>query len=88
MGKHLSVFVKELNSEYQVPPIELFDSDLSPLRESFEECAIQLHHYTPQDEIDKGMLNFEFERLRKIMRIIIQKAIEEFIDLWDKCLVP
>ncbi|RHZ81787.1 hypothetical protein Glove_117g41 [Diversispora epigaea] len=79
--KHLSVFVKELNSEYQVPPIELFDSDLSssvvlpvrhkydemvrivaPLRESFEECAIQLHHYwnmlhyTPQDEIDKGMI--------------------------------
>ncbi|RHZ85163.1 hypothetical protein Glove_71g162 [Diversispora epigaea] len=27
----------------------------SPLRESSEECAIQLHHYTPQDEIDKGM---------------------------------
>ncbi|RHZ86533.1 hypothetical protein Glove_50g68 [Diversispora epigaea] len=25
------------------------------LRESFEECAIQLHHFTPQDEIDKGM---------------------------------
>ncbi|RHZ73902.1 hypothetical protein Glove_228g83 [Diversispora epigaea] len=21
---------------------------------SFEECSIQLHHYTPQDEIDKG----------------------------------
>ncbi|RHZ80054.1 hypothetical protein Glove_139g6 [Diversispora epigaea] len=27
----------------------------APLRESSEECAIQLHHYTPQDEIDKGM---------------------------------
>ncbi|RHZ75697.1 hypothetical protein Glove_212g212 [Diversispora epigaea] len=27
--KHLLVFVKELNSEYQVPPIENFDSDLS-----------------------------------------------------------
>ncbi|RHZ87196.1 hypothetical protein Glove_40g162 [Diversispora epigaea] len=26
------------------------------LRESFEECAIQLHHYTPQDEIDKGTI--------------------------------
>ncbi|RHZ85121.1 hypothetical protein Glove_71g188 [Diversispora epigaea] len=26
-----------------------------PLRESSEECAIQLHHYTPQNEIDKGM---------------------------------
>ncbi|RHZ89588.1 hypothetical protein Glove_13g126 [Diversispora epigaea] len=25
------------------------------LRESFEECAIQLHHHTPQDELDKGM---------------------------------
>ncbi|RHZ80187.1 hypothetical protein Glove_139g384 [Diversispora epigaea] len=24
-----------------------------PLRESSEECAIQLHHYTPQDEMDK-----------------------------------
>ncbi|RHZ77213.1 hypothetical protein Glove_184g82 [Diversispora epigaea] len=64
----------------------LFDSDLSSsvvlpasLRESFEECAIQLHHYTPQDEIDKGTiclfankmylekLNLEFERLREIM---------------------
>ncbi|RHZ76385.1 hypothetical protein Glove_198g105 [Diversispora epigaea] len=38
----------------------LFDSDLSssvygPLRESSEECAIQLHHYTPQNEIDKEM---------------------------------
>ncbi|RHZ54941.1 hypothetical protein Glove_421g33 [Diversispora epigaea] len=28
---------------------------VASLRESFEECAIQLHHYTPQDEIDKGM---------------------------------
>ncbi|RHZ84293.1 hypothetical protein Glove_84g22 [Diversispora epigaea] len=26
------------------------------LRESFEECAIQLYHYTPQDEIDKGTI--------------------------------
>ncbi|RHZ79143.1 hypothetical protein Glove_151g56 [Diversispora epigaea] len=26
-----------------------------PLHELSEECAIQLHHYTPQDEIDKGM---------------------------------
>ncbi|RHZ85392.1 hypothetical protein Glove_66g78 [Diversispora epigaea] len=32
---------------------ELFS--IRPLRESSEECAIQLHHYTPQDEIDKGM---------------------------------
>ncbi|RHZ69931.1 hypothetical protein Glove_276g9 [Diversispora epigaea] len=27
---------------------------MAPLRESSEECAIQLHHYAPQDEIDKG----------------------------------
>ncbi|RHZ80095.1 hypothetical protein Glove_139g284 [Diversispora epigaea] len=27
---------------------------MAPLRESSEECAIQLYHYTPQDEIDKG----------------------------------
>ncbi|RHZ79987.1 hypothetical protein Glove_139g293 [Diversispora epigaea] len=28
---------------------------MASLRESFEECGIQLHHYTPQHEIDKGM---------------------------------
>ncbi|RHZ83336.1 hypothetical protein Glove_97g69 [Diversispora epigaea] len=28
---------------------------LASIRESFEECGIQLHHYTPQDEIDQGM---------------------------------
>ncbi|RHZ80381.1 hypothetical protein Glove_136g6 [Diversispora epigaea] len=32
---------------------EIFRIVVSPLRESSEECAIQLHHYTPQDEIDK-----------------------------------
>ncbi|RHZ87163.1 hypothetical protein Glove_40g102 [Diversispora epigaea] len=31
---------------------------------------------------DGDELNFEFERLREILRVIIQKAIEEFIDLW------
>ncbi|RHZ48281.1 hypothetical protein Glove_553g26 [Diversispora epigaea] len=36
-------------------------------------------------EIDLTFLN---ERLREIVRVIIQKAIEEFLDLWDKCLVP
>ncbi|RHZ81574.1 hypothetical protein Glove_117g198 [Diversispora epigaea] len=57
--KHLSVFDKGLNSEYQVPPIEVrhkYDEMVrivAPLCKSFEECAIQLHHYTPQDEIDK-----------------------------------
>ncbi|RHZ80185.1 hypothetical protein Glove_139g264 [Diversispora epigaea] len=103
----------------------------SPLRESSEECAIQLHHYTPQDETDKGMFslqeiiknreNFnnknnsneksfendyqvrkgklEIRRLREIMRVIIQRAIEvylslfiiflivQLVDLWDKCLI-
>ncbi|RHZ87156.1 hypothetical protein Glove_40g181 [Diversispora epigaea] len=29
---------------------------VTSLRESFEECAIQLYHYTPQDEIDKGTI--------------------------------
>ncbi|RHZ46131.1 hypothetical protein Glove_633g7 [Diversispora epigaea] len=108
--KHLSVFVKELNS---------------PLRESSEECAIQPHHYTPQDEIDKGIfslqktiknrennnndkfknfngsihgINVKFQsagnfednyqaRKGKFAIAIIQKAIEELIDLWDKCLI-
>ncbi|RHZ77218.1 hypothetical protein Glove_184g55 [Diversispora epigaea] len=28
---------------------------VASLRESFEECAVQLPHYTLQDEIDKGM---------------------------------
>ncbi|RHZ80191.1 hypothetical protein Glove_139g278 [Diversispora epigaea] len=104
--KHLSVFVKELNSEYQ------------------SKCAIQLYHYTPQDEIDKGKFclsanksnpkelfealrknnlnnnrnekSFEndyqvrkgkLEILREFMRAIIQKTIEELVDLWDKCLI-
>ncbi|RHZ86273.1 hypothetical protein Glove_52g39 [Diversispora epigaea] len=36
--------------------IDSIDSiDAIPLRESSEEYAIQLQHYTPQDEIDKGM---------------------------------
>ncbi|RHZ77179.1 hypothetical protein Glove_184g20 [Diversispora epigaea] len=74
--KHLSVFVKELNT-----------SNRGPLCESFEEYVIQLH-YTLQDKIDKGTiclfanksdskelfaalhnlekLNLEFERLREI----------------------
>ncbi|RHZ80168.1 hypothetical protein Glove_139g301 [Diversispora epigaea] len=34
----------------------------APLRESSEECAIQLYHYTPQDEIDKG--NFVYLLIR------------------------
>ncbi|RHZ83531.1 hypothetical protein Glove_91g59 [Diversispora epigaea] len=29
---------------------------VASLRKSFEECAIQLCHYTPQDEIDKGII--------------------------------
>ncbi|RHZ80002.1 hypothetical protein Glove_139g53 [Diversispora epigaea] len=126
MRKHLSVFIKELNSEYQS----------RPTTESSEECAIQLHHYTPQDEIDKGMFclfankksnpkePFEALRennlnnnknnsnefqwiyprdkclldkrnhlkmissskkaiLREIMRAIIQKAIEDILQLVD-----
>ncbi|RHZ80203.1 hypothetical protein Glove_139g335 [Diversispora epigaea] len=28
---------------------------MASIRESFEECGIQLHHYTPQDEIYKEM---------------------------------
>ncbi|RHZ70073.1 hypothetical protein Glove_275g6 [Diversispora epigaea] len=97
--KHLSVFVKELNS---------------PLRESSEECAIQLH-YTPQDEIDKGIFfsingsshginvkfqsigNFEdnyqarkgkFAILREIMSYYSKSHRRvQLVDLWDKCLI-
>ncbi|RHZ75588.1 hypothetical protein Glove_212g207 [Diversispora epigaea] len=29
---------------------------VASLRESFEECAIQLHNFTPQDGIDKGTI--------------------------------
>ncbi|RHZ87141.1 hypothetical protein Glove_40g175 [Diversispora epigaea] len=29
---------------------------VASLHESFEECTIQFHHYTPQDEIDKGTI--------------------------------
>ncbi|RHZ83315.1 hypothetical protein Glove_97g11 [Diversispora epigaea] len=97
--KYLSVFVKELNSEYQVSPIENFDSDLSSsevllalLRGSFEECAIQLHHYTPQDEIDKRMFClFANKSDPKELFAALHNLDEEyskFIDLWDRCLVP
>ncbi|RHZ84059.1 hypothetical protein Glove_86g66 [Diversispora epigaea] len=34
---------------------ELSYNTNGPLRKTSEECAIQLHHYTPQDEIDKGI---------------------------------
>ncbi|RHZ88748.1 hypothetical protein Glove_21g81 [Diversispora epigaea] len=43
--KHLSVFVKELNNEYQVPPIEVaFRSDLNssivlPVRHKYDEMV-------------------------------------------------
>ncbi|CAG8503981.1 12511_t:CDS:10 [Acaulospora colombiana] len=44
------------------------------------------------DEEYLEQLTLEFERLREIMRVIIQKAIEEYTvqlgELWDKCLVP
>ncbi|CAG8451832.1 13707_t:CDS:10 [Cetraspora pellucida] len=37
-------------------------------------------------------LSLEHERLKEIMRVIIQKAIEEYtsqlVELWNKCLVP
>ncbi|RHZ69935.1 hypothetical protein Glove_276g4 [Diversispora epigaea] len=55
------------------------NSVLKPLRESSEECAIQLHYYTPQNEIDKGMfclfvnkksnLKGLFEALQEIPKI-------------------
>ncbi|RHZ80102.1 hypothetical protein Glove_139g329 [Diversispora epigaea] len=38
---------------------------VTSLRESFEECGIQLHHYTPQDEIDKGM--FVYSLIRRVI---------------------
>ncbi|CAG8568585.1 4980_t:CDS:10 [Funneliformis caledonium] len=51
---------------------------------------IELIDSLDQEYLDK--LTVEFERLREIMRAIIQKAIEEYTvqlgELWDKCLVP
>ncbi|RHZ85146.1 hypothetical protein Glove_71g151 [Diversispora epigaea] len=78
--KHLSVFVKELNNEYQS----------SPLRKPSEECATQLHHYPPH-EIDKGMFCLFVNK--KIMNQMIwsklTRQIHEFqwIYLRDKCLL-
>ncbi|RIA94586.1 microtubule associated protein [Glomus cerebriforme] len=55
-----------------------------------EADRIELIDSLDQEYLDK--LEAEFERLREIMRAIIQKAIEEYTvqlgELWDKCLVP
>ncbi|CAG8807521.1 5704_t:CDS:2, partial [Racocetra persica] len=44
------------------------------------------------DEEYLERLSLEHERLKEIMRVIIQKAIEEYtsqlVELWNKCLVP
>ncbi|RHZ75654.1 hypothetical protein Glove_212g232 [Diversispora epigaea] len=91
--------VKELNSEYQVPPIENFDFGLkciykyAPLRESFEECAIQLYNFTPQDEIDKGMFclfanKSDPKELFAALHNLDEECLKKFLDLRDKCLVP
>ncbi|RHZ51635.1 hypothetical protein Glove_476g89 [Diversispora epigaea] len=57
-----------------------------------EECAIQLH-YTPQDEIDKGMFCLFANKsvpkeLFATLHNLDEECLEKFIDLWDKCLVP
>ncbi|RHZ85059.1 hypothetical protein Glove_71g71 [Diversispora epigaea] len=35
--------------------LKIHKLDIATLRKSFEECAIQLHHYTPHGETDKGI---------------------------------
>ncbi|CAG8608625.1 25001_t:CDS:10 [Gigaspora margarita] len=44
------------------------------------------------DEEYMELLSLERDRLKEIMRVIIEKAIEEYtsqlVELWDKCLVP
>ncbi|RHZ79146.1 hypothetical protein Glove_151g58 [Diversispora epigaea] len=160
-------FEKELEElTKSTSALSIVASGPAPLCEPSEECAIQLHHYTLQDEMDKGIFYlfrnkksnpkelFEALRskiennnknncpkhsvghdlidpkltrqiqefqwiyprdkcskretcdvkhlyeelkipaeeriqlLREIMRAIIQKVIEELVDLWDKCLIP
>ncbi|RHZ51627.1 hypothetical protein Glove_476g38 [Diversispora epigaea] len=66
---------------------------VASLRESFEECAIQLLHYTPQDEIDKGMFclfanKSDPKELFAALHNLDEECLEKFIDPWDKCLVP
>ncbi|RHZ78029.1 hypothetical protein Glove_168g38 [Diversispora epigaea] len=83
--KHLSVFVKELRIV------------VCPLLESSEECAIQLHHYTPQDEIDKGMFCLFvnknsnpkglFEVSQEIIKNRENNSNVQLVNLWDKCLI-
>ncbi|RHZ79148.1 hypothetical protein Glove_151g125 [Diversispora epigaea] len=56
MLKHTWLFDSDLSSSVVLPVRHKYDEMVRivvSLRESFEECAIQLHHYTPQDEIDK-----------------------------------
>ncbi|RHZ63168.1 hypothetical protein Glove_332g17 [Diversispora epigaea] len=67
MVKHLSVFVKELNTSNRVifiistyyiiinKLLFINGPNCGPLCESFEEYVIQLH-YTLQDKIDKGTI--------------------------------
>ncbi|RHZ46126.1 hypothetical protein Glove_633g15 [Diversispora epigaea] len=54
-SKSISItkFIKRLEKELQWYCLE------SPLRESSDECAIQPHHYTPQDEINKGIFSLQ-----------------------------
>ncbi|RHZ87284.1 hypothetical protein Glove_37g184 [Diversispora epigaea] len=58
---------------------------VASLRESFEECAIQLLHYTPQDEIDNGMFClFTNKSDLKELFAALNNLDEKFINLWDK----
>ncbi|RHZ82900.1 hypothetical protein Glove_103g70 [Diversispora epigaea] len=57
------------------------------------ECAIQLLHYTPQDEINKGMFclfanKSDPKELFAALHNLDEECLEKFIDLWDKRLVP
>ncbi|CAG8512280.1 10351_t:CDS:10 [Acaulospora morrowiae] len=111
---HLASFVKELESEYQVPSEEVFETDLgnsvvqpvwykydemvrivAPMRESFEESAIQLHHYwtmlnyTPQDQIDEALFELFanknnpkelFEVLQETLKTRMMNASTDEVD--------
>ncbi|RHZ79202.1 hypothetical protein Glove_151g113 [Diversispora epigaea] len=54
----IELFDSDLSSSVVLPVRYKYDEKVrivASLRESFEKCAIQLHHFTPQDEIDNGM---------------------------------
>ncbi|RHZ73057.1 hypothetical protein Glove_233g45 [Diversispora epigaea] len=73
---------------------EILDYDVGPLRESLEECAIQLHHYTPQDEIDKGIFClFAKSNPKELFEALRENnpnnnknnSNVQLVDLYDKC---